>query len=265
MSFRAVLWLLALIGALGLPVGTRLLIVEGQERSDPIVVAAQRALDDDVGGTVCKAIQVSGTNFIVATLDYGRTTRFCNEIATIEAGPSPKVIDRINGWGVGDVREIVRDVNPVTGQFTLVVDQLLSSYEGARACTATFPDVYQCSSGKCVEDSKSRLDVYSGLLSELQSELASAQSAVETEGRFRLDCITMEADKVRRLLGMSPRAGYELAEQWMNSRDPQLRRKAIAVFSDIDDVSSRSHLQTLAKDPDRSVATVAVDRLKGKQ
>jgi hypothetical protein len=63
----------------------------------------------------------------------------------------------------------------------------------------------------------------------------------------------MERDKLLRLLGMG-RAGFEQAEGWMKSADVSLRRKAVAVFADINDVEAGQRLEVLSRDPDTSVA-----------
>jgi hypothetical protein len=71
-----------------------------------------------------------------------------------------------------------------------------------------------------------------------------------------LACLEMSRDKVSRILG-NPRAGFDQAEEWMNSDNPSLRRKAARVFADINDSSSRDRLDKLSQDSDAGVAAKA--------
>jgi HEAT repeat protein len=67
----------------------------------------------------------------------------------------------------------------------------------------------------------------------------------------------MQRDKLYRMAGSSPRAGFDAAEQWMKDPDPSMRRKAIDVFGDIADAASLMRLRELATDRDSVVAAKA--------
>jgi hypothetical protein len=211
------------------------------------------------GASVCDARDLPGgagrPPMIVASLDMsGR--RFCNEIMLIRNGVPPTVVQSIQAWWANDLSTVVLDLRG-TGDFELVVPQAISDYEGTRACIATFPVVYTCSASSCVDSSSQFVDFDAQELNELQRELATLQNSGPDQDTRRAPCATMEADKIRRLLGMDSRAGFETASLWMRSSDPTLREKAVAVFGDIGGAASRQGLQTLAADPDPAVALAA--------
>ena len=56
----------------------------------------------------------------------------------------------------------------------------------------------------------------------------------------------MEADKIKRLLGLDPKAGFSLAQNWIHSTDPSLRAKGVAVLGDIADAPSLQELRRIA-------------------
>jgi hypothetical protein len=70
-------------------------------------------------------------------------------------------------------------------------------------------------------------------------------------------CAEIESDKLDRILGASPKAGYRRAVTWMRSADPAMRKRAARVFADIGDRVSLKRLQDLARDTDPGVAASA--------
>ena len=103
---------------------------------------------------------------------------------------------------------------------------------------------------------------------DIKSYLAKALETVERERdemlgtnpeRYRegLACSIVAADKLRRRLGVDPRAGAGIAEQWKNDPDVKLRRKAVTVFEDIGDEDAKRHLTILSRDSDSIVADMA--------
>jgi hypothetical protein len=237
------------------------------QQSEPRLARLKAIAEQAVSGkgsSVCDARELPGNTgrppMIVASLDTsGR--HFCNEIVLIRNGVPPTVVQDIEAWWADDLSTVVRDLRG-TGDFELVVPQAISTYQGARACIATFPVVYTCSASACVDSRSQFVDFYTQTLSELQQELATLVKKGPDQDTRRAPCATMEADKVRRLLGIDARAGFETARQWMKSSDPSLREHAVAVFADINDAASRERLKTLAADPDPGVAVTARNYLR---
>jgi hypothetical protein len=217
---------------------------------------AERALDGD--GRVCDAVFLQSppgrSGAVLASVDL--SGRFCNEIVLIQAGDPPSIRQQIPAWGVDSLSSVLRDVDR-NGDVELVVPRLLSDYEGAAACMATTPVVYKCSDVACTDVSDQYGGVYAGELESRRRRLAAVENKGPDEDAREIPCLVMAIDKLQRVLGMNPHAGFEVAEEWMRSADPLVRRRAASVFSDIDDAPSRQRLEVLANDADPRVASAA--------
>jgi hypothetical protein len=102
--------------------------------------------------------------------------------------------------------------------------------------TPRWPAVYRLENGKYVETSRDFPNFYdTEVLPQLDKQITAAQQKVD-EGRNYQDSVallTLEKDKILRVLGRDPTAGLQQAYQWMDSGDSQLLQCAIAIFRDI--------------------------------
>jgi hypothetical protein len=215
-----------------------------------------------MNGEVCDAALVGGsldqTPTILASIDYsGR--RFCNTVFLVRGGRTPAIIQELLVWNTPDLHGALRDIDN-DGRDELVVLQALSSYEGAR-CIAAVPIVYTCSARSCVNTGTEHLGFFQQKLAEVESELASAPP-LEQDDREEASCLTMERDKLRRLLGVDSNAGRETAAKWLQSDNPRLRSKAVKTLADIGDRDSRERLEKAAKEADKDTAMEARQALE---
>jgi hypothetical protein len=231
-------------------------------QGDDLRALAKRALVE--WATVCDAIAISGikgsAQTIVASVDYsGR--RFCNAVVLVSPNSPPVVLQAIDAWNVEVVSKIITDVNK-DGRPELVIPTALTEYEGARACVATVPIVYECSSGEC----RSSVNEYRGFYVGRGDEVLRAMGQLSIDAQEdRRACLTVEHDKISRMLGIDLRAGFRVAEQWAKNPDPLVRRRAVAVLRDIGDAPSKARLQVLAADSDSTVSSRAVAALEGRR
>ena len=210
-----------------------------------------------IAGSVCDVGLLPASpnrpDTIVAVVDFsGRL--FCNTIVRVSRTDPPSILQDISGWWVASLDsgglEIIQDVDR-DGEAELVVPTAMSDYEGDRVCVATLPYVYRCDADECVDVSRESTEFYRGWQSVVESQLSDAESSSEEGKRGIIPCIVMARDKVERLVGTNPGAGFDTAERWMGSADPLLQRKAVWVFADIvaetGDADARQRLQTLAE------------------
>jgi hypothetical protein len=204
-------------------------------------------------GQVCDAALLSANGpdrLIVASVDYsGR--RFCNTVIIVKRERDRStLLQTISVWGMEDVDSSLVDLD-LDGTVELVTRSDISMYEGAK-CVATVPVVYQCSAGMCV-DSTAKFDDF------LSKELDrfSAYLADPSLNEDSASCFSMSRDKLLRMRGTDPRAGFQTALEWLESSDPAVRAKGVYVLGDINDAASRKRLQDLAGDTDESIARVA--------
>lgn len=202
---------------------------------------------------VCDVLQVTlgptTPPTIVASLDAnGRN--FCNRVILVQRDPT-RIVQSIDSWLLDDVSSVVRDVDR-DGRLELVIPRAFSTPEGA-GCVAQTPLVFTCGNPRCVESSRQFPAFYSEELDRVERAIAEVAPDKAEEG---MPCLIMNRDKVLRLLGVTA-AGFEEADAWQRSADPSLRRKAVRVFADIDDVRSKQRLAVLSNDPDPRVASLA--------
>jgi hypothetical protein len=226
-----------------------------------IFETAQRVVGSDVAVCDVVSLPIRGSKMsdILASVDMsGR--RFCNELVRIRLGKRPSTVQSIAAWMVDHPVSILRDLDR-DGFPELLVPADFSPYEGAQACVAAVPVVYACSSNTCVDASSRFRSFYEreGRNQEraLLRDLATSEVMGADYDRRGLACKIMEIDKLRRMAGIDDQAGLDIAMKWKNSADPLLRRKAVAIFSDIDDDAARKELRDLANDSDPLVANYA--------
>jgi hypothetical protein len=98
---------------------------------------------------------------------------------------------------------------------------------------------------------------YSAQLEQRVAALArlAAQRILDAETQGRVSCLSIERDKLVRLLGRDLRAGLSSALAWSHSDDQDLRMKAIFVLGDIAGEDAQRRLEELARDPNPSIAS----------
>ncbi len=210
-----------------------------------------RIQDTDWNVKVCSYKFVNfnkdGSFYLVASLDMiGRHA--CNEIVVIgKKGSSFSIINRFKAWMVEDISDALRDLDN-DGISELVFPQAWSEYEGAGHCQALWGKVYQWKDWHLVDNDASYPELYKTRMKELEILIPRTTDP---------SCRQMELDKIMRFLHQSPTAGFDRAVEWMKSSDRFLRRKAAAVFADINDQPSRKNLIALTQDPEPLVAESA--------
>jgi len=190
------------------------------------------------GGKICSVAQVDlsgvGNQRVLASIDWsGRS--FCNDVWLLNADSESAGDQHLEAWNAEDVSKLIVDLG-VPGERQLAVPSGYSQFNGAR-CVATWTVVYRERDGKIVDDSSNFPAFYQDRLRALQDRLNS--------GGAEPECAQMEADKIERFLGVSPKAGFDTAQRWERSSDPSLRAKAASVFGDIGDEQSMRELRRM--------------------
>jgi hypothetical protein len=169
---------------------------------------------------------------LVATEDLSGRALF-DYLAIYEQDNAGKPIVQqwIEGERIGtDMSRVVRDLNG-DGKRELIIPKMLVSYSTAE--TFTWPTVYRLQHGKYVEASHDFAAFYDKeVLPRIDARIESQTTATGSQPPD-VAVLTMERDKVLRVLGRDPTAGLQQAYQWMNSDDPRLLQDAAATFQDI--------------------------------
>ena len=124
--------------------------------------------------------------------------------------------------------------------------------DGADSCMATWSLVYRLQSGVFVDRSVAFPKSYRDRLESLKAEISGRKK--NREGDDGIVCLQIEAGKIRRFLGTSPKAGENRAIQWGNSRNGYLRRKGICCSCGYRRRIFLATLESYTKDSDRNVA-----------
>ncbi len=74
---------------------------------------------------------------------------------------------------------------------------------------------------------------------------------------LNVSCLTMERDRIKRVLGQEPLAGLKDAEAWAKSDNSAFRSNAATVLADIATPAALAELRKLAVDKDPSVSIPA--------
>jgi hypothetical protein len=222
---------------------------------------AQRIIGSDAVVCDVATLPIKGSQSanLLASIDMsGR--HFCNSIVRITLGKTPSAVQEIDAWMVETPSSMLRDLDR-DGFPELLVPRSFSPYEGAQACVAVYPVVFACSGTTCAEASVRFRTFYERAARDQERALLKEMAVKETMGsdydERGLPCMIMKYDKLRRAAGVDRLAGVDVAMKWKNSSDAFLRRKAVAIFDDINDHSTRRELELLAKDSDPLVAGYA--------
>jgi len=131
--------------------------------------------------------------------------------------------------GAGQLSKTIRDLNG-DGKMELILWPEIAQ-PGTWAPSIAdprWPAVYRLEKGKYIEASRDFPNFYdTEILPKLKADISNARN---NDVRAIL---TLERDKILRVLGRDPMAGLNRAYQWMNSDDSQLLQCAVATFRDI--------------------------------
>jgi hypothetical protein len=234
-----------------------------------MVSAAKRATAaEDVDGKICDLVLFPGTrarpNMVVASVDYsGRM--LCSNIQVITLGAKPRAIASFHAIDAVDstLSTILIDVDHDGDPELVVPDNW--AWIGSRAdCHPEWKTVYRCSKSACIDVSRRVPQFYVTELLRLNEAIGAAREVPTNQATDAAihdaqcaRCQVMERDRVLRSLGRDAHAGFQQAEEWMNSVDQLARESAVAVLTDIGDEASRQRLEGLANDPNSFVAGLA--------
>jgi hypothetical protein len=167
----------------------------------------------------------------------------------------------------GNLKRDVRDLNK-DGKVEIITWSVLAESICHADCVV-WPSVYEFEDGKglYVDASAKYLSYYKkevrpALEKRLADRKALNSDELDKDGdkpagwwkQHAIADIYVALDKVSRLLGEDPKAGYDRAVSWVKDGDSGLRNNAIQVFSEIGDAPSIGHLKALALDKDAPVS-----------
>lgn len=207
-------------------------------------------------GTFCDGVLLPGSpRTALISVDYtGRG--FCHHVLRIRLTGTPTVLQSFESYAVDNVASIVRS-NPQSGQVEIVLPRPISDNEGAARCVAVVPSVLRCNGLSCTDTGGEDVQFFLDQVDQREQALARLTGSDEELASGKRECLTIERDKLLRMSGNNPRAGIAQADEWLESRDPLLRRKALSVYEDVGDEESKRKLRRLANDPDPGVRALA--------
>jgi hypothetical protein len=134
-----------------------------------------------------------------------------------------------NFEGAGQLSQTIRDLNGDGKKELVLWPEIAEPGTWAPSIAdPRWPAVYRLEKGKYVEASRDFPNFYdTEILPKLKADISNARN---NDVRAIL---TLERDKILRVLGRNPVAGLNQAYQWMNSDDSQLLQCAVATFRDI--------------------------------
>jgi len=206
------------------------------------------ALDTDWNIPVCsfKFIDVYDGQFrLLASLDVNGRHK-CNRMIVVSKQDNTYHLD--NDWKViaaENVSDLLHDIDNDKSPEIVMTEPW--SHEETGKCQATWNTIYKWRRERFEDSSFMFPDYYRNRRSDLQLSVAHDADP---------SCHLMEIDKISRLLG-APKAEFNQAVDWMKNADPTLRRKAAALFNDVNDAESKKNLAVLATDSDALTAESA--------
>jgi hypothetical protein len=190
---------------------------------------------------------------LIATIDSsGRG--FYNHILVLHDNGGHLTVQEVDVWNMRSLNGAVQDLDN-DGRPELLLRKSLTPYLGGRPM-ATWTAVFKQDGTQLVDQSASFPHFYEAVLSRLD-DAASVSDAEGSERSYRKDLISIERDKVLRILGRSADAGLASALRWAHSEDPVYRIFALAILSELDGAEADSALKSLSSDIDPEVASRA--------
>jgi hypothetical protein len=207
-------------------------------------------IDPDMDANICSFASIRlGTplqTVLLVSIDVSHRD-FCNSVLILGNLGEHVWSEVASAWQADDVSKLVDTPNGATHPY-LIVPREISDYNGAM-CIAAVPRVYDLKGKSLLDVSRKFPMYYQKLLSTWMLNDASRGDAAL--------CNEMELDKLKRMAGISPDAGFTTAITWMSSKNTETRSKAIRILADIGDVKSLEALQKMTADGDRIVARKA--------
>jgi len=203
---------------------------------------------------------ISNKVILLASVASGR--HFCNTVAALQPGKRPWTFDV---WLEDDVQKIVKRAQG-SRRALLVFEELWHPTSGMAWCNATWQRVFAPGIDGFIDVGQKYPELYRERLEDLIATIAhldapdhrKTRPSDSNDPRLESSCAVMEADRIKRYLGIDRKAGLNTAETWALSPDPLLRGNAIAVFQNINSLEARRAIAKLVQDPDRDVAAQAL-------
>lgn len=225
---------------------------------------AQRYVNEnypDLKGRVCSAVFADlgqkQERTLLITIDFGRD--LCNSLLVVRRTGSHYTETDLQVEQINDVESLVSKAAAVDHN-ALIIDEIIGFPEMTR-CMAMVPFIYDIQLGQLRDVSTQYPAFYRNRIKTWRRDMSPMAEDDPSETRNCEDCYTMEIDKMKRLGGIDPRAGYATAVAWMTSPDADRRARAALVFADIADKDSLSKLAALAASAAGLASRVAHDAL----
>ena len=192
---------------------------------------------------------------LVVTADFsGR--RFFNHLIVFRAEGDRLVSQDVEVWNLESLEGVIQDLDQ-NGRREIVVRQELTPYLGVYPLGA-WTTILRFD-GESLTDQSARFPRFydERVLPDLERRLIAADASAVAEP-YDKEVLTIERDKILRVLGRSSSAGLDAALQWARSEDPVRRILALSVLAEIGGPEADSTLRTLATDRDAQVAAHAL-------
>ena len=158
--------------------------------------------------------------------------KFFNALEILQHHRSGKFsYQELRGWMIQNLGAVIRDLNG-DGQDELIIPTVLIQYTTAE--TFTWPVVYKLKNSGYVRASRDFPRFYEDqILPRLEAQIRDYQAKPGQGNQDTAAALTLEKDRILRMLGRDPTAGLNHAYRWMNTDDPYLLLAATVTFSDI--------------------------------
>jgi hypothetical protein len=195
-----------------------------------------------------------GRTDLIATVDYsGR--RFFNHLLVLHDDGERFTVQVVDAWNVESLNGTVQDLDG-DGRVEILLRQSLTPYLGASP-TAGWTAVFRFEGDQLVDQSARFPQFYdTRILPPIERELGAPGN--DMAGPYRRDLLTLERDKVLRVLGREPAAGLDWALSLARSENPVRRIFALSVLAEVGGAEATAVLKALGEDRDPLVASHAL-------